>query len=66
MNGELIAIFRHAHEIIDVGNIQHRINTLRAHIRGKGDEVDIGSLNLLLFVTELPLNFAFAKLISSL
>ncbi len=41
MDGQLVAIFRHADELVDVRAIELRIHALAEHVHGQRDDVDI-------------------------
>ena len=43
VNGQLIAIFRHAHQIIDVGNIQLGVNALAEQVHRQRDDINVPS-----------------------
>ena len=41
MDGKLVAVFRHAHEVVDVGAVEAGIDALAEHVHGQRDDVDI-------------------------
>ena len=47
MDGQLVAIFRHAHEIIHIRDIELGVNALAEHVHGHGDDINIaGALTI--------------------
>ena len=41
MDGQLVAVLRHAHEVVDLGTIESGIDALAEHVHGERDETDI-------------------------